>query len=64
MAVKKENKVVGITLPKYHQKKLEIIRNRMGLTNSGVVMRWIEQYKLFDTEEDKLEGLKPSSLER
>lgn len=48
MAIKKGNKILQITLPPFHQKKLAMICNKTGLNNSAVVQRWIEGHDLFD----------------
>lgn len=62
MAVKKGNKIVPITLTPFHLAKLAVICERMNLSNTAIVRRWIEQYDLFDAEQKKLEArLKASS---
>ena len=59
MAVKKGNKTIPITLPKYHQKKLKVICERTGISKSGVVQRLIEQHQIFveaDTRQQSPDG--------
>ncbi len=57
MAVKKENKIVPITLTKYHQKKLAVLRNRTGLTSTQIFQRLLEGHDVFGEGMD-LEGKK------
>lgn len=54
MALKKENKVVPITLTPYHQKLLDLMCSRTGLSKTGVVQRLIEMHKLktLDAEDE------------
>lgn len=47
MAIKKDNKIVQITLTPFHQKKLALICNKTGLNNSAVLQRLIEGHDLF-----------------
>ena len=53
MAVAEGNKIVQITLPKYHRKKLETICSRTGLNKSGVIQRLIEQYDLLNEKKEQ-----------
>lgn len=55
MAIKNGNKVVPITLTPFHLKKLAVIRGRVGLSNTAVVQRWIEQFDLFESEKKVLD---------
>lgn len=47
MALKKGNKILQITLPPFHQRKLALICDKTGLNNSAVIQRWIEGHDLF-----------------
>ena len=51
MTVRSENKIVPISVPKYHLAKLNQICKRIGLTNSAVIQRLIEQHSLFGYDE-------------
>lgn len=53
MAIKKENTIVPVTLAPFHMTKLTAICNRTWLTKSGVVQRMIEQYNLFEIQDEK-----------
>jgi hypothetical protein len=53
MAIKKGNRTEQITLQPYHQKKLNVIRTRLGeqgrpLSKTKAIQRLIEQYRVFD----------------
>lgn len=50
MALKEGNKMVQITLPEYHQKKLNTICSKTGLNKSAVIQRLIEGHDIFDHE--------------
>jgi hypothetical protein len=45
---KRTNKVVPISLPDFHIRKLELIKNRTGLSATGIFQRMLENYTLFD----------------
>ena len=53
MTIKKENQIVPCTLAPFHVKKLLAVCNRTGLTKSGVIQRMIEQYNLFEIQDEK-----------
>lgn len=50
---KRTNKVVPISLPEFHLRKLELIKERTGLSATGIFQRMLENYTLFQLEEDK-----------
>jgi hypothetical protein len=50
---KRTNKVVPVSLPQFHIRKLDLIRERTGLSYTGVIQRLIENYSLFTLEEGK-----------
>lgn len=56
MSVKNSNKIVPVTLPKFHYQKLAAICQRTGLSKSGVIHRMIEEYKLFEIADEIVEG--------
>ena len=53
MTVRSENKIVPITLPKFHQGKLSTACKRLGLTKSALIQRLIEDYKMFGEVDKK-----------
>lgn len=48
--IKKENKVVAVTLAPYHLRKLNIIRSRTGLSFTSIIRRMVENQKVFGEE--------------
>lgn len=53
MTIKKGNRVIGITLPEFHLKKLDVMSKRAGLGKSAIIQRLIENFKLFQEEGEK-----------
>jgi len=55
MSIKKGNRIIPVNLPIYHQKKLEMVCQKLGVSKSELIKRLIEGYSLFQepTKEDK-----------
>lgn len=58
MTIKKGNRVIGITLPDFHLRKLGVMAKRAGLSKAAIIQRLIENFQLF--EEEKGERTSPS----
>jgi len=53
--IKKSNKVLAITLPEFHSRKLSLMCKRSGLSKTNIILRLIEQFQLFEGEDKKEE---------
>jgi len=54
MTLKEGNKILQVTLPPFHQRKLAIIQDRTSLSRSNIIQRLIENFKIFADEESTL----------
>jgi hypothetical protein len=59
MVVKSENKIINVTLTPWHIRKLAMIKERTGLSTTGVVQRFIERHEMFQLFGEKKEKAPP-----
>jgi hypothetical protein len=57
MARERKNKIVPVSLPSMHIRKLNIIKERTGLSYTGIIQRLIENHDIFKLEEPKKAGV-------
>lgn len=64
MARRKDLNYHTISLPEYHERKLQLLVNRTGITVSGLIQRLIESANLFQKDEDDLRRAERELKER
>jgi hypothetical protein len=47
----RKNKIVPVSLPDIHVRKLNIIRDRTGLSYTGIIQRLIENHDIFKLDD-------------
>lgn len=64
MARRKDLNYHTISLPEYHERKLQLLVNRTGITVSGLIQRLIESANLFQKDEEDIRRAEKELKER